>query len=168
MKLSAKLAIWGAVFAAFFVFVVPAQAGLQTVDSKVRVVSDTWTVATDIATNAALLSTTTMAAPAGVALIHGGGLGICVSAPSGQTITSGVLRAYVYMPVSDATTPPTYRWVAYPAQDWTLTASVRDQCKGDLQSLSGIGRFAYVEDNVVLSGGTTIIVTYSMRSGLPQ
>lgn len=157
-----KLAIWGAAFAALFATM--AWAGRQTVDARVTVVTDTWTVSNNLATNAALLTTTGLT-PAGVLLYHGGGLGICLSAESGQTITSGVMRAYVYMPVADSTTPPTYRWIAYPAQDWTLTASVRDQCKGDMASLSGIGRFAYVEDSVVLSGGTTVLVTYSMRSG---
>lgn len=163
-----RLAVWGAVFAAFFLVVGPAAAGRQTVDTKVTVVSDTWTVANSLATNLALLSTTTMATPAGVAVTHGGGLGVCVSAESTRTITSGTLRAYVYMPVSDSTTPPTYRWVPYAAGDWTLTGGNRDECKGDLSSLSGIGRYAYVEDNIAVSAGTTVVVTYSMRTGLPQ
>lgn len=166
MKASSKLVIWGAVFAAFFSVMHQAWAvgGRQTVDTRVTVVTDTWTVASSIATNAASLTTTGLV-PAGVALVHGGGLAVCVSAEAAQTITSGHLRAYVFMPVSDATTPPTYRWIPYPAQDWTLTGSVRDQCKGDMASLSGIGRMAFVEDDIVLSGGTTVLVTYSMRSG---
>jgi hypothetical protein len=127
-----------------------------TVDGNITVLSQDWTVANNLATNAA-----TLAASSGVPLIKGGGITACVSAEATRTVTSGVLRAYVYMPV-DAT--PTYRWLAYPVLDWTLTASVRDQCRGDLEVLTGIGRFAYVEDNVAVSGGTTVKVTYSMRA----
>lgn len=175
MKLSAKLALWGAVFAAFFVVVHHSSAATtnQIVDSNVTVISETYTVANTIATNAAALGSAgnpTDGGVAGVVVTHGGGLAICVSAPAGQTVTSGTMRAYVYMPVASVptTSPPTYRWSAYPALDWTLAGSVRDQCSGDKQSLSGIGRFAYVEDNLVLSGGTTVDVTYSMRSGMPR
>jgi hypothetical protein len=171
VKLSSKLVVWGAVFAAFFGVVNYSRAATTKalVDSRVSVIEETWTVANSLATNAAALNTAgdpTDGGVGGVLLQHGGGVTACVSAESGQTVTSGTMRAYVYMPV--ASSPLTYRWSAYPSGDWTLTGSVRDQCRGDLQSLSGIGRYAYVEDNVALSGGTTIKVTYSMRSGMPQ
>lgn len=138
-----------------------------TVDLNIEVKTDTWTVSNNLATNAGLLNSTTFAAPSGVKLLKGKGVTACAVAPSGQTFTSGTLRAYIFMPVAVSGTTVTYRWLAYPALDWPLTASVRDQCKGDLEVLTGIGRFAYVEDNVVLSGGTTIDIVYSMRTGSP-
>lgn len=130
-----------------------------TVDGNITANDDAdWTVANNLATNAADLGV----GHNGVQLIKGSGLAICVSAPAGQTVTSGTMRAYVYMPV-DVGATVTYRWLKYPALDWVLAASVRDQCSGDKEVLSGIGRFAYVEDDAVLSGGTTLKVTYSMR-----
>lgn len=135
-------------------------AWATTVDGSITVLAEDWTVANNLATNAALLTTTGLA-PAGVQILKGIGVTACVSAAVGQTVTSGNMRAYIYMPV-DAT--PTYRWMKYPALDWALTASVRDQCHGDIAVFTGIGRFGYVEDDVVLSGGTTVKVTYSMRN----
>lgn len=143
-------------------------AATQRVDTDVTVHTEVWTIANNLATNAALL-TTDGTEPKGVGLLHGGGVGACISAPSGQTITAGTMRAYVYMPVSDTTSPPTYRWVPYSPLDWSPQTGARDACSGDRQGLSGIGRLAYVEDNVTLSGaGTTIDITYSMRSGMPR
>lgn len=155
-----RTAIVALLFAAF------AQAGSQTVDTNVTVVSNTWTVANNLATNAALL-TSTGVAPAGVPVRQGGWVAACVSAESTRTLTSGNLRSYAWMPVSDATTPPTYRWVRYPPLDWTLTGggTSRDECSGDKLVGTGIGRFAWVEDDVAVSAGTTIVITYSMRSG---
>lgn len=128
-----------------------------TVDGNITVLSHDWTVANNLATNAATFDD----ANDGVQLLKGGGVTACVSAESTRTLTSGTLRAYVYMPVAAT---PTFRWLAYPALDWTLTGGARDECRGDISVLTGIGRFGYVEDNVAVSGGTTIKVTYSMRA----
>lgn len=165
MKIALRMAVLGLVCIALM-----AVTRKYVVDYRVAVQTETYTVANSLATNSAALGVmgdSVDGGVSGVLLEHGGGLAVCVSAPAGQTVTSGNMRAYVYMPVLSSK-PPTYRWMKYPSQDWVLTGGVRDQCSGDKSSLSGIGRFAYVEDDVAMSGGTTLDVTYSMRSGQPQ
>jgi hypothetical protein len=105
------------------------------------------------------------------------GVTVVASCPSGQTITSGILRAYAYLPVdrsNDGSIPTAgRRWVRYPNLDVDLiadtgvtTATERDIPIGDKMVLSGVGRLAYLPDACIHSGSadaTGFVFTYSMN-----
>jgi len=109
----------------------------------------------------------------GIPIDDGRGVTAVVSCPSGQTITSGIMRAYVYMPVDrnlDGSIPSNgRRWVKYPALDFDLltdvaTATERDIAIGDKMILSGVGRICWLPDAVIHSGSSgsaTVGVVYS-------
>lgn len=128
--------------------------------------TNTFTVANAIATNVAALTTTS-----GLAVDRGGAVAVTVCAEVGQTVTSGNLRAYVYMPVFepnlDGGTGVSFLWIAYPALDFAPTASVRCSSSGDKQSFTGIGRIVWLEDDIAVSGGTTVTSTIAVRAGMP-
>lgn len=137
----------------------------SNVGTWIKVKTQTWTTANNLATNAALLTATS-----GVDLVGGGGVAGVICAESTRTITGGNLRAYVYMPILEtatATDPVTYAWFPYAALDVTPSTGNRCAATGDKQSWSGFGRIAWVEDDVTVSGGTTITVTYTRRQGTP-
>lgn len=109
----------------------------------------------------------------GISIDDARGVTAIVSCPSGETVTSGTMRCYVYMPVdrnADGSIP-TQRWVKYPNLDVNLltdtgisASTERDIPMGDKLSLSGVGRLCWLPDAVVHSGtaGTAkITVTYS-------
>lgn len=113
----------------------------------------------------------------GIPIDDARGVSMVVSCPSGQTITSGFVRAYCFLPVdrnNDGSIPSTgRRWVRCPNLDIDLIADTgvaasaeRDIPIGDKASLSGIGRIAYLPDAVIHSGSSgtgTVIFTYSMN-----
>src|SRR6185295_11791461 len=113
----------------------------------------------------------------GIPIDDARGLTAVVSCPVGQTITSGVMRCYAYLPCdrsNDGSIPSNgRRWVKYPALDVDLiadtgitTATERDIPIGDKASLSGVGRVCWLPDAVIHSGSSgsaTVAVTYSMN-----
>lgn len=133
---------------------------------------------TPTTTALATLATALRAADAttrGIPIDDARGVTAVVSCPSGQTITSGVMRAYAYMPVdrsNDGSIPSTgRRWCRYPNLDVDLISGTgvgasteRDIPLGDKVALSGVGRLCWLPDAVIHSGsaGTgTVTVTYS-------
>jgi hypothetical protein len=121
---------------------------------------DTWTIANNLATNVAALTSIS-----GIPLDNCKGLMGTAAATSGQTITSGNFRGYVYAPVT-ATYPSTvtFSWVPYAALDWAPASGNRYAVTGDKTVLSGVGRFAWVEDDIAVSGGATIDIIYAVRT----
>lgn len=138
----------------------------KSIGSYIVVKSETATVANNLATNVAALTATS-----GIDLNVGGAVAAIVCAESTRTISSGNLRAYVFMPTNetnpDAGINPGYLWVPYPALDWTPSTGNRCAASGDKVSYTGFGRLAYVEDDVAVSAGTTVVVTYTRRKGQP-
>lgn len=132
-------------------------------------------------TAVATLATALRAADAstrGIPIDDARGVTAVVSGPSGQTITSGTMRCYAYMPVdrnADGSIP-TRRWVRYPnldvnvINDTGISADTeRDIPLGDKLSLSGVGRLCWLPDALVHTGtaGTAkITVTYSVSRQL--
>jgi len=137
------------------------------VGSDMLVKTSTITIADSLATQVAALTSTS-----GLAIDRGGAVALVVCAEATRTITSGAMRSYVYMPVYepnlDGGTGVSYLWMPYPALDFTPTASERCSASGDKQALSGIGRIIWLEDTIVVSAGTTITSTISVRKGLPR
>lgn len=145
-----------------------------------RYAKETFDTSGGTATTAALstLVTALRAADAttrGIPIDDGRGITAVVSCPSGQTITSGIMRCYAYMPVdrnADGSIP-TRRWVKYPTLDVDLiadtsiaTATERDIPLGDKAVLSGAGRLCWLPDAVVHSGSSgsaTVGVVYSLN-----
>mgnify|MGYP000715165338 CR=1 FL=1 len=138
------------------------------VGSDLLVKSKTITVADSVATQFAALT-----ANSGVSIDRGGGVAAVVCAETSRTITSGTMRAYVYMPVYepnlDGGTGVSYLWFPYPTMDFTVGGTTQ-QChaSGDKQSLSGIGRITWIADTVVVSAGTTVVLSHSVRKGMPR
>jgi hypothetical protein len=111
----------------------------------------------------------------GISIDDGRGITAVVSCPSGQTLTSGAMRCYVYMAVdrnADGSIP-TRRWVKYPALDVDiisdtsiLASTERDIPLGDKIILSGAGRLCWLPDAVIHSGSSgaaTVGVVYSLN-----
>lgn len=139
----------------------------KAIGNFIKVRTDTWTVANNLATNAAALTATS-----GIDVNPGGAVAAVVCAEATRTISSGTLRAYVLMPATE-TNPdggfqPFQTWIPYPALDWTPSTGDRCAASGDKQSFVGMVRLAYVEDNVAVSAGTTVTVTYTRRVGQPS
>ena len=138
------------------------------VGADMLVKSKTITVADAVATQVAALT-----ANSGVAIDRGGGVAAVVCAESTRTITSGNMRAYVFMPEfepnRDGGTGVSYLWFPYPALDFAVGGTTqRCHASGDKQSLSGIGRITWIADTVVVSAGTTVVLTHSIRKGMPK
>lgn len=111
----------------------------------------------------------------GIPIDDARGVSAVVSCPSGQTITSGIMRAYCFLPCdrsNDGSIPTAgRRWVRCPNLDVDLLvdtgvagAAERDIALGDKASLSSVGRICWLPDAVIHSGsaGTaTVLVTYA-------
>ncbi len=112
-----------------------------------------------IATLAAALD-----ASSGVALTRAKGCAFIVSAPSGQTISSGSMRCYVYAPVdvNKDGSVATFRWMKHAALDSTPTASVRDFPSGDLAPTTGALRITWLPDAMTVGGGTGVVLTVTL------
>jgi|CXWL01.1.fsa_nt_gi hypothetical protein len=138
------------------------------VGSDLLVKSKTITVADAVATQVAALTSIS-----GVSIDRGGGVAAVVCAESTRTITSGTMRAYVFMPEfepnRDAGAGVSYLWLPYPPLDFTIGGTTqRCHASGDKQSFSGIGRITWLADTVVVSAGTTVVLTHSVRKGMPK
>ena len=114
----------------------------------------------------------------GIPIDEARGVTAVVSCPLGETLTSGTMRCYAYMPVdrnADGSIP-TRRWVKYPTLDINIltstgvaTATERDIALGDQLALTGCGRICWLPDAIIHSGtaGTAkITVTYTMSRTL--
>jgi hypothetical protein len=132
----------------------------------IKIKSETYTVANSLATNVAALTATS-----GVDFNGGGGIAAAFCAESTRTITSGTMRAYIWMPFNespgDGGTAPGMMWIPFAPLDVTLAAGHRCSLSGDKQAWSGFGRIAWVEDDAVVSAGTTLVTTYTRRLGTP-
>lgn len=138
------------------------------VGSDMLVKSKTILVADAVATQVAALTD-----KSGVSIERGGGVAATVCAEITRTITSGTMRAYVFLPEfepnRDGGTGVSYLWLPYPALDFTIGGTTqRCHASGDKQSLSGIGRITWIADTVVVSAGTTVVLTHSIRKGMPK
>jgi hypothetical protein len=136
--------------------------------SDVIVKSVTTAVATSVATQVAALTSNS-----GLAIDRGGGVAVVVCAEATRTITSGNMRAYVYMPVfepkANGTAGVDFLWFPFPTLDFAVGGtSQRCHASGDKQSFSGIGRIIWLPDTVVVSAGTTVVATHSVRKGMPK
>lgn len=146
-----------------------------------RFAKETFATTGGTATTAAIatLATALRAADAvtrGIGIDEGKGVTAVVSCPSGQTLTSGFMRCYAYMPIdrnADGSIPGTAsrRWVKYPTLDIDIigdtgvaTATERDIPLGDKQILTGTGRLCWLPDAVIHSGtadAAGVIVLYA-------
>lgn len=137
------------------------------VGSDMLVKTKTITIADTVATQVAALTSNS-----GVSIDRGGGVAAVVCAEVTRTITSGAMRAYVYLPTFepnlDGGVGVSYLWIPYPPLDFTVVASQQCTASGDKQSLSGIGRITWIEDTIVVSAGTTVTLTHSIRKGMPK
>lgn len=138
------------------------------VGSDMLVKSKTITVSDSVATQITALTSTS-----GVSIDRGGGVAATVCAEITRTITSGNMRAYVFMPEfepnRDGGVGVSYLWIPYPPLDFAVGGTAqRCNASGDKQSLSGIGRITWLGDTLVVSAGTTVVLTHSIRKGLPK
>lgn len=140
------------------------------VGSDMLVKTKTITIADTLATQRAALTMTS-----GVSLDRGGGVAAVVCAEATRTITSGNMRAFVLMPVFEPNPDAgpansvQQEWLPYPPLDFAVGGTTeRCYASGDKQSLSGIGRITWLEDTIVVSAGTTVILTHSVRKGMPK
>ena len=120
---------------------------------------DSWTITNNLATNVAALT-----ASSGIPLDNCKGLSGVAAADAGATISSGNFRGYVYVPVAAAyPSAVASAWVPYAALDWTPATGNRYAVTGDKLVLSGVGRFAWVEDDIALSANSIVDVIYAVR-----
>lgn len=115
---------------------------------------------------------------AGIDLERGGGVSSVVGAQTNATITSGSMRAYVWLPTSEsgtsgAATNVTYSWIPYPTLDYAPSTGAQYAASGDKQSFSGTGRITWLPDSIVTTlsdagTGTTLVETLTVRKGLPM
>ena len=141
-----------------------------------RHAKETFTMTSEVTGTFATLVTELRAADAttrGIPIDDGRGVTAVVSVPVTETIVSGVMRCYVYMPVdrnADGSIPSDgRRWVKYPALDVDLISDTgisasteRDIPLGDKHALSGAGRIVWIPDTVTGSSGSALLtVTYS-------
>jgi hypothetical protein len=125
--------------------------------------TETFAVANSLATNVAALT-----ALSGVDISNGYGFSMVLAAESTRTLTSGALRCYLYSVVtcSNYGSPATYAWVPYnDGDETTVSSTVANRYKtwNDRQPLVGVGRVVYLPDTIVVSAGTTVSITYSIR-----
>lgn len=130
-------------------------------------------MSSEVTTAIATLVTALRAADAqtrGIAIDEAFGVTAVVSVPDTETIVSGTMRGYAYLPVdmnADGSIA-TRRWCAVPSLDvdliaGTLTAASteRDIPIGDKVSYSRAGRMCWLPDAVTGSSGSALLtVTY--------
>jgi hypothetical protein len=140
-----------------------------------RYAKETFVMTAEVTAAIADLVTALRAADAstrGIAIDETFGLTAVVSVPVTETITSGVMRCYAYLPVdlnADGSIAAR-RWVKYPNLDIDLigdtgvtTATERDIPIGDQLSLSKAGRICWLPDAVTGSTGSALLtVTYTL------
>lgn len=163
------IAVTGVIALTFgwFAFAAGGSAQDAQVGAYVSVHTDTWTVANNLATNVATLTSTS-----GIDIGKGGAVAVVLSAlTAGQTITGGNLRCYVFMPVQavtvDGGSQPAMAWIPYSALDFAPQTGNQFAASGDKQILTGVGRIVWVPDAITVSAGATITTTLSRRNGLP-
>lgn len=160
-----RLIVSSILLAAFLTFAADTVIGTN-LGAWLKVRTETYTVANSLATNVAALTATS-----GVDFNGGGGVAAAICAESTRTISSGNMRAYIFMPEHepnrDGGTGVSFLWIPYAPLDVALATGNRCALTGDKQSWTGQGRIAWVEDDVAVSGGTTIEVTYTRRLGAP-
>lgn len=142
-----------------------------------RYAKETFTMTSEVTTAIATLVTALRAAEAstrGIAIDEGFGVTAVVSVPITETIVSGVMRAYAYLPCdlnADGSVPSSgRRWVKYPSLDIDLIADTgvsatteRDIPLGDKASFSRAGRLCWLPDAVTGSTGSALLtVTYTL------
>lgn len=135
---------------------------------------DVYTMSSNVTgTYATLVSTLrtptapTVASDFGIDCTNARGVNVVASVIASKTITSGVLRAFCYMPV-DANADGSIaarRWVRCPTLDITLVGgdTERDEPSGDMEIPVGAYRFAVVPDAVTSTASTSLTLTYSVR-----
>lgn len=140
-----------------------------------RYAKETFTMTSEVTAAIADLVTALRAADAskrGIQLDEAFGLTAVVSVPTGETIVSGNMRCFVYLPVdmnADGSIAER-RWVKYPNLDVDLIADTsvsasteRDIPLGDQLSLSKSGRLVWLPDAVTGSAGSALLtVTYTL------
>jgi hypothetical protein len=124
---------------------------------------ESFTVATNLATNVAALSATS-----GADISRASGVTGVLIAESSRTLTGGALRCYVYLPDTANANgePATFAWAPYNDLDITdVTSTVADRRKpfGDKVAYTGVGRICWLPDAVTVSGGTTVSICYTTR-----
>jgi hypothetical protein len=87
----------------------------------------------------------------GVDLAGAVGYRVCVAATSGNTLTGGTIKQYVYS-YEDGL------WGENPLLAQTVTSTTRKQC-WDYKSTVGRGRLLPATSSVTVSGGTTVVVS---------
>lgn len=126
----------------------------------------TYTVSDSLATNLAAL--VTLAEKGGVDITHAMGVTAVLAAESTRTITSGAMRCFTYLPVASngSGEPTSWLWMPYNNGDVdSVTSTVVNRCFpfGDRLALTGVGRIAWLPDGLVVSAGTTVTLTYTVR-----
>jgi hypothetical protein len=140
-----------------------------------RYAKETFTMTSEVTTALATLTTALrVAVPStrGIAIDEAYGVTCVVSAPATETIVSGTMRAFAYLPVDmnpDGSIAAS-RWVRYPNLDVDLIADTgvgasteRDIPIGDQLSLSKAGRICWLPEAVTGSTGSALLtVTYTL------
>lgn len=140
-----------------------------------RYAKETFVMTSEVTAAIADLVTALRAADAstrGIQLDEAFGLTAVVSVPSTETIVSGSMRAYAYLPVDmngDGSIAER-RWVKYPNLDVNLiddtgvsASTERDIPLGDKASYSRAGRLVWLPDAVTGSSGSALLtVTYTL------
>lgn len=142
-----------------------------------RHAKETFVMSSEVTTAIATLVTALRAADAstrGIQIDEGFGLTAVVSVPITETIVSGAMRCYAYLPCDlngDGSVPSDgRRWVKYPNLDVDLisdtgvsASSERDIPLGDKASYSRAGRLVWLPDAVTGSAGSALLtVTYTL------
>lgn len=138
-----------------------------------RYAKETFVMTSEVTAAIADLVTALRAATAttrGIQLDEAYGVSCVVSVPSTETIVSGTMRAYAYLPVdmnADGSIA-TRRWCAVPSLDVNLltdtgvaASTERDIPINDKASYTRLGRLVWLPDAVTGSAGSALLtVTY--------
>lgn len=142
-----------------------------------RYAKETFVMTAEVTTAIATLVTALRAADAstrGIQMDEAYGVTAVVSVPITETIVSGVMRCFAYLPCdlnADGSVPSSgRRWVKYPTLDYDLvtdsgvtTNTERDIPLGDKASFSRAGRLIWLPDAVTGSAGSAVLtVTYTL------
>lgn len=138
-----------------------------------RYAKETFTMTANVTETYADLVTALRAADAtkrGIAIDEAFGVTAVVSVPDTETIVSGTMRAFAYLPVdvNGDGSIPTRRWCAVPALDVNLISDTgisasteQDIALNDKASYSRAGRLVWLPDAVTGSTGSDLLtVTY--------
>jgi len=140
-----------------------------------RYAKETFTMTAEVTTAIATLVTALRAADAatrGIQIDEAYGAACVVSVPITETIVSGTMRCYMYLPCdlnADGSIPSDgRRWVAVPNLDINLISDTnvsasteRDIAIGDKVSFTRTGRVVWLPDAVTGSTGSALLtVTY--------